>query len=85
VESWQARRDREKAKGRNGNGIGTPLAMAVQLLPTPVAADAKSTRNATSGRKPGSKHHSGETLLDVFWTGEPTSPPSDAGNTSSDG
>lgn len=39
VESWQARKEREKAKGRNGNGIGTPLAMAVQLLPTPRATD----------------------------------------------
>lgn len=39
VESWTARRDREKAKGRNGNGIGTPLGVAVQMLPTPTASD----------------------------------------------
>jgi DNA (cytosine-5)-methyltransferase 1 len=37
--SWQARKDRELAKGRNGNGIGTPLGIAVQLLPTPKASD----------------------------------------------
>jgi len=172
AESWQARKEREMAKGRNGNGIGTPLAMAVKmlptpeaklgrsgpdyaraepsgrprteadepltervqrllptptsrdhkgagyadqpgrplsetvhrllptpnatdgqggvravperrthggkdhgprlrdvapLLPTPCATDAKGARNATAGRKPGSQHHSGETLLDVFW------------------
>lgn len=155
VESWQARKERELAKGCNGNGIGTPLSMAVQLLktptaqlgvnggsqhpdkrragghgptladqvehellptpttrdhkgasarngrtltdgstgaaggvqlpnvvqllPTPCATDAKAARNATSGRKPNSQHHSGETLLDVFWTGVTTPPPSDAG------
>lgn len=39
VESWQARKARELAKGRNGNGIGTPLAMAVKLLPTPTTED----------------------------------------------
>jgi hypothetical protein len=135
VESWQARKERELAKGINGNGIGLPLGMAVRmlngssadppadavtallptpqsrdgddssrsmspetarrrfaqgkrnlddgiamLLPTPCATDAKGTRTASSGRQPDSRHHSGETLLDVFWTGEPTSPPSDAGN-----
>jgi len=38
--SWQARRARQKALGRNGNGVGTPLAVAVRLLPTPAAGDA---------------------------------------------
>ncbi|MGH3157235.1 MAG: hypothetical protein ACRDNF_11755 [Streptosporangiaceae bacterium] len=38
--SWQARRARQKALGRNGNGLGTPLAVAVRLLPTPAAGDA---------------------------------------------
>lgn len=37
--SWQARKTRELAKGRNGNGIGTPLAVAVRLWPTPTASD----------------------------------------------
>ena len=37
------------------------------LLPTPVAADAVGARNATSSRQPGSQHHSGTTLTDVFW------------------
>lgn len=80
VESWKARRDREAAKGRNGNGIGTPLAIAVKLLPTPCATDAKGARNATSGRREDSEHHTGVTLLDAFWTGAPTAQPSDAGN-----
>lgn len=54
------------------------------LLPTPTVADSRGTRNSTSGRKAGSKHHDGSTLLDVFWNGDPTSPPSDDGNGSSD-
>jgi hypothetical protein len=37
-------------------------------LPTPTAGDAKNSRNATSSRQPGSKHHSGTTLCDFVWT-----------------
>ncbi len=37
VESWETRRQANLAKGINGNGQGTPLAMAVQLLKTPTA------------------------------------------------
>lgn len=37
IESWQARRERIKATGINGNGMGMPLPIAVQLLPTPDA------------------------------------------------
>lgn len=32
TETWRARRDRNLAKGINGNGMGTPLAMEVKLL-----------------------------------------------------
>lgn len=49
LESWRARRDRLKAKGVNGNGMGTPLSIAVQLLPTPKASDGPNQRD-TSGR-----------------------------------
>ena len=39
LESWEARRQRNLAKGINGNGQGTPLAIAAQqLLPTPRAS-----------------------------------------------
>ena len=31
LETWEARRQRELAKHRNGNGFGTPLAIAVKL------------------------------------------------------
>lgn len=37
LESWEARRQLNLAKGINGNGQGTPLAMAIQLLKTPTA------------------------------------------------
>ena len=38
-ETWLARRERVKVTAKNGNGMGTPLAIAVQLLPTPRATD----------------------------------------------
>ena len=37
--SWEARRDRVKVTARNGNGMGTPLSIAVRLLPTPKATN----------------------------------------------
>lgn len=42
---------------------------AVALLPTPTVADARGTRNATSGRSAGdySQHHNGWTLSDVAY------------------
>jgi DNA (cytosine-5)-methyltransferase 1 len=40
VENWEARRLRTKARVGNGNGFGTPLSIAAQLLPTPSVADA---------------------------------------------
>jgi hypothetical protein len=46
LESWEARRQRNLAKGINGNGQGTSLAIAVQLLPTPSARDGKSVSRA---------------------------------------
>jgi len=40
LESWEARRQRNLAKGINGNGQGTPLGVAVsKLLPTPRSTD----------------------------------------------
>lgn len=45
LESWEARRRRNKALGINGNGQGTPLGVMVRMLTTP---DAESTGDATS-------------------------------------
>lgn len=71
LQSWEARRQRNLAKGISGNGQGTPLAIAVKLLPTPMAGDANGTRNATAGRtNPESAHHNGWTLSDVVFSGQ---------------
>lgn len=43
---FEARRKRLKAQGVNGNGAGTPLAMAVKLWPTPAARDFKGANGA---------------------------------------
>jgi DNA (cytosine-5)-methyltransferase 1 len=61
VTSWQARRDRQKQLGRNGNGIGTPLAIAVRLLPTPIASDNAAERAPQPGglRPSGAKRQIG--------------------------
>jgi hypothetical protein len=64
-ESWLARRERERAKGRNGNGIGTPLGMAVKLWPTPLGSD-----GAKGG--PGARHGSGTPALPKAVTLWPT-------------
>ena len=49
--SWLARRDRQKKPGRNGNGMGTPLAIAIRLLPTPMASDGAAERGPQLGGK----------------------------------
>ncbi len=61
VESWLARRNRQKQLGRNGNGIGTPLAIAIALLPTPMASDSSAERAPQLGgqRPSGAKRQVG--------------------------
>lgn len=67
LESWEARRQVNLTKGYNGNGQGTPLGIAVKLLPTVTVMDAASSRNSTAKRSdPNSAHHSGDTLLDAL-------------------
>lgn len=39
--TFLARQEREKAKGLNGNGMGTPLAMSAKMWPTPATRDHK--------------------------------------------
>ena len=41
LETWEERRQKNKAKGINGNGQGTPLAIAAKLWPMPTAQEAK--------------------------------------------
>ena len=56
---WQARRDRQKKLGRNGCGIGTPLPVAIALLPTPTADDYGVDKAAGPIRPSGAKRQSG--------------------------
>lgn len=51
VEAYRERKERELAKGYNGNGGGTPLAMTVRLLPTPGAADGDGGHLSRSGER----------------------------------
>lgn len=54
-EKFLARRERELAKGRNGNGFGLTLGMAAALLPTPGANDhtGAEAREAREAREAG--------------------------------
>lgn len=64
--SWERRRAEQQAKHRNGNGMGTPLSIAVQMLPTPTVNDSRGGRNRTAERSnPHSTHHDGVTLVDA--------------------
>lgn len=42
-ETWLARREQVKLTAKNGNGMGMPLTIAAQLLPTPTANDSKNS------------------------------------------
>lgn len=59
-------------KTRSGDRKGEPLLGGIEmLLPTPTAQDAANARNATANRSPGSAHHAGTTLCDVFHDNPP--------------
>lgn len=49
VEAYETRKIRERAKGYNGNGGGTPLAMMVRLWPTPDVGMATGSRTLPPG------------------------------------
>lgn len=63
LDSWEARRARVKASGINGNGMGTPLAIAVRLWPTTTASDARAS--GAAGYSTESGRHAGTTLTDA--------------------
>jgi len=74
LEDWTEYAGRWPRSGTTVNGIAYRLPTLVPRIsgtgslssptPTPTAGDAKSSRNATANRKPGSKHNSGTTLTD---------------------
>lgn len=51
-DGWQARRAAQKARHKNGNGMGMPLTMAAQMWTTPQAHDVTARG---SGQKPSAK------------------------------
>lgn len=62
---------------------GGSATKTVRLLPTPTAVDYKASRNyREDGTKFSEARHDGMTLTDAIRLGEPTSLPSDSGNTS---
>lgn len=85
-DTWEARRLRVKATGKNGNGFGTPLAIAVQLLPTPKASDGEFVSGSTSGRPVEKSTHLGTIALlqaghlEHRRTGADTNPRSEGGS-----
>ena len=55
-ETWNARRERVKAKGINGNGMGKPLTIAtMELLQTPSVADGMGGHLTRSGARSNEK------------------------------
>jgi hypothetical protein len=92
LESWEERRQRNLAKGTNGNGQGTPLSVAVRLLPTSCAADGNGGRQhragsftATGMKENGTKIQvSLRDALNLLESGGLTNQPSPAGNESSE-
>jgi len=58
TETWLERRERVKLTAKNGNGMGMPLTIAVQLWPTPVASNNRKSAKAlasseNNGRRTG--------------------------------
>lgn len=69
VEGLERRRQECKDRGSSGNGFGLTLSQAIASpfpWPTTTAGDAKTSRNRTSGRREGSRHHDGVTLCDAI-------------------
>jgi site-specific DNA-cytosine methylase len=83
-QQFEARRLAVAERLGNSNGIGTPLPIALKLLPTPTEGDSRNSRNSTANSGQGSTGNSGTTLSDVAyeWSGASTSPQSDAGKQS---
>lgn len=66
LESRLARRERVRETASNGNGMGTPLAVAARLWPTTTAGDARASSSETSDA------HDGTSLTDATVRAAPT-------------
>ncbi|ANS03556.1 c-5 cytosine-specific DNA methylase [uncultured Mediterranean phage uvDeep-CGR2-KM21-C338] len=58
--AWKERREREKAKGRNGNGFGLTIAMAASIWPTPTATIRENDTTATPSEATSERFQRGE-------------------------
>ena len=72
--SWLARRERVKETAQNGNGMGTPLAVAVRLPETwPTATTGDANGSGSAGYSTASGRSEGTTLTDAavrgIWAG----------------
>jgi hypothetical protein len=76
-ETWLARRERVKAKALNGNGMGMPLSIAAQLLPTLRSCSAMASRLDTAGNTDPARFPNLETVAAKLL---PTPTVNDAGN-----
>ena len=65
LESWQERNERLRALGINGNGMGTPLSVAVRMLPTPNATDGNGGPRAVPEKRTSRGLDHGPRLRDV--------------------
>jgi hypothetical protein len=62
-DTWLARRERVKLTANNGNGMGMPLSIAVQLLPTPRTCSAMAAPVNSAGNLEGDRFPNLETVV----------------------
>lgn len=85
-DEFEALREKWKAEHQNGNGHGTPLGIAVKMLPTPAARDGqpRGVQRASIRLAQGHKADLPEMIEELrLSSGAPTAPPSPDGNTPS--
>ncbi|CAL9370096.1 DNA cytosine methyltransferase [Streptomyces sp. enrichment culture] len=63
----ESRRARADAGGRGGVPAATAGNGSIALLPSPLVADSRGTRNFTANRRPDAKFSPGKTLTDFAW------------------
>ena len=83
-ESWERRRDKLKALGINGNGIGTPLTIAATMWPTPAARDFKGENGPEHLLNGSGRLHLDQLPNFVAFLFLPQAPPTKDGPTSSE-
>jgi hypothetical protein len=57
LDSWEARKQANLERYGNGNGMGTPLSMAVKMLPTPTSSDRKGASAPVGRSRPDGREY----------------------------